>query len=58
MTNLLDEEIRAIKHTMSHLSMAIPLEQDYGKKHKMKQDYKELDNLLSEKLNQCGDYHG
>lgn len=56
--NLLNEEIRAIKHTMSHLQMAIPLEADYGKKHKMKQDYKSLEDLLIEKLNQCEEYHG
>ena len=56
--NLLNEEIRAIKHTMSHLQMAIPLESDYGKKHKMKQDYKSLEDLLIEKLNQCEEYHG
>ena len=29
--NLLNEEIRAIQHTMAHLRMAIPLEGDSGK---------------------------
>ena len=36
MTCLLNEEIRAIKHTMAHLEKAIPLEIDYGKKQKLK----------------------
>lgn len=58
MTNILNEEIRAIQHTMNHLSMAIPLEQDYGKKHKMKQDYKELRTILKEKLENCEEYRG
>lgn len=58
MSNLLNEEIMAIKHTMSHLKMAIPLEIDYGKKHKMKQTYDELQVILEDKLEQCGDYKG
>lgn len=56
--NLLNEEIMAIKHTMSHLKMAIPLEMDSGKKLKLQNDLKELEALLEDKLNQCGDYQG
>ncbi len=56
--NLLEEEIRAIKHTMSHLRMAIPLELDYGRKKRLENDYRELGKLLEDKLNQCEDYKG
>ena len=58
MTNLLNEEIRAIQLYMSHLEKAIPLEIDSGRKEKLKKDYLELKELLSEKLGQCGDYKG
>ena len=58
MSNLLNEEIRAIQHTINHLRMGIPLELDYGKKKKMEQDVKDLNKLLEEKLVQCEDYHG
>lgn len=56
MTNLLNEEIMAIKLYMSHLERAIPLELDSGKKQKMKKNWEELRELLSQKLEQCGDY--
>lgn len=56
--NLLNEEIRAISHTIAHLKMAIPLEQDSGKRHKMKQDLKDLNTLLEDKLEKCEDYKG
>ena len=58
MTNLLNEEILAIQHTIAHRKMAIPLEFDYGKKKKMENDVKELNKLLEEKLSKCGDYTG
>ena len=58
MSNLLNEEIRAIQHTINHLRMGIPLELDYGKKKKMEQDVKDLNKLLEEKLIQCEDYKG
>lgn len=56
--NLLNEEIRAIKNTMSHLKMAIPLESDSGKKLKLQNDLKELGEVLNEKLEQCGEFKG
>lgn len=58
MVNLLNEEIRAIKHTMAHLKKGMSLESDSGKRHRMENDYKELNNLLKDKLEQCGDYKG
>lgn len=58
MTNLLNEEIMAIKHTMAHLRKGISLESDSGKRHKMECDYSELQILLKEKLDSCGDYRG
>ena len=56
--NLLNEEIRAIQHTINHLKMGIPLEADYGKKKRMEQDLKDLSGLLEEKLEQCGEFKG
>lgn len=58
MVNLLNEEIRAIRHTMAHLKKGMSLESNSGKRHKMELDYNELNNLLKDKLEQCGDYKG
>ena len=58
MTNLLNEEIMAIKLYMSHLEKAIPLEIDSGKKQKLKDAWDELNELLTDKLDSCGDYKG
>lgn len=58
MTNLLDEEIRAIKHTMAHLKKGISLERDSGKKYRMEKSYKELQEILVTKLENCEDYKG
>ena len=56
--NLLNEEIRAIQHTMNHIKMAIPFELNYGRKKQMEKDLKELNTLLEEKLKQCEDFKG
>lgn len=56
MTCLLNEEIRSIKNTMSCLENAISLESDIGEKERLKQKHTELDKLLQNKLNECGDY--
>lgn len=56
--NLLNEEIRAIQHTINHLRMGIPLESDYGKKKRMEKDLKELNKLLEDKLEQSGEFIG
>ena len=56
--NKLNEEIMAIKHTLAHLNKGMVLEPDPSKKAQMKQDIKELNGLLTEKLNQCEDYKG
>lgn len=56
MTDLLNEEIRVIQVSMSHLKRAIPLETNSGKRLKMQNDYEKLGVILQEKLNQCGDY--
>ena len=58
MTNLLNEEIMAIKHTIAHLNKGMVLEPDSSKKAKMKNDIKELNILLGDKLNQCGEFKG
>lgn len=56
--NILNEEIMAIKHTLAHLNKGMVLEPDPSKKARMKEDIKELNGLLTEKLNQCEDYKG
>ena len=58
MTNMLEEEIRAIKNTMAHLSKGISLETDSGKQFLMRKSYKELNDILIEKLEQCGEFKG
>lgn len=56
--NYLNEEIRAIRHTMSHLQQAIPLETNSGRKEELKQMYRDCQAELEDRLEQCGDYHG
>ena len=58
MVNLLNEEIRAIRHTMAHLEKAIPLEPNSGKKQHLKELYNECRIELEERLNRCEDYKG
>lgn len=58
MTNILNEEIRAIKHTVAHLNKGMVLEPDPSKKARMKNKIKELNCLLESKLEQCGDFKG
>lgn len=56
--NLLNEEIRVIQTTMSHVKKAIPLAEDSGTKLKLEEKYNALEKVLTEKLNECGDYKG
>lgn len=56
--NLLNEEIRVIQHTISHMRRGLSLEDNQSKRLKMKQDINELESLLEEKLGQCEDYKG
>lgn len=58
MVNLLNEEIRAIRHTMAHLRKAIPLEMDSGKKKRLKDMYNECLVELEDRLSRCEDYKG
>ena len=58
MTCLLNQEIMAIRNTMSHLRKAIPLESDSGKREHLKQMYKDCEAELEERLNRCEDYKG
>ncbi len=58
MTCLLNEEISAIKYTMAHLKKGMILEPDSSKKEKMRRDYEDLQRILTNKLEQCGDYQG
>ena len=54
--NLVNEEIRVIQHTMAHVSRAIPLAPDNGERLRLENKYKQLEEILNEKLSQCGDY--
>ena len=58
MPNLLNEEIRVIQTTMSHIKKAIPLAEDSGERLRLEDKYKNLEKILNEKLEQCGDYLG
>lgn len=55
MVNILNEEISAIKHTIAHLEKGVVLEPDPSKKAKMKQDIRELQIILKNKLDSCYD---
>ena len=58
MTCLLNQEIMAIRNTMSHLKKAIPLESDSGKREHLKQMYKDCEVELEERVNSCSDDKG
>lgn len=58
MTNLLNEEIMAIKNLMAHLEKAIPLEIDSGRKQYLKDMYNECLSELEERLSRCEDFKG
>lgn len=54
--NVINEEIRAIQHRMTYLEKVIPLCSDTGEKQRLKDDYNELDKLLSAKLIGTGEF--
>ena len=56
--HLLNEEIRCIQNTMSHLKRRISIETDSGRKESYKKRYDELEELLTKKLDGYGDFKG
>ena len=56
--HLLNEEIRCIQNTMSHLKKWISIETDSGRKESYKKRYDELEGLLTKKLDEYGDFKG
>lgn len=56
--HLLNEEIRCIQNTMSHLKRCISIETDSGRKESYKKRYDELEELLTKKLDGYGDFKG
>ena len=58
MSNLLNEEIRVIQMYMAHLNKAIALAVDTSEKMKLKKKYRELEDVLNEKLEQSEDFRG
>lgn len=57
MPNLANEEIRVMQNTVAHLNMAIPLETNQAKKLRMKETVKELESLIRQRLDECGEFH-
>lgn len=55
MVNLLNEEIRAIKHTIEHKRKMSVLEVDSGKRQQLKKDIQELQRILEDKLDKASD---
>jgi len=56
MTNLHNEEIRAIQMTLVQLRKAVPLESSQAKKDYYKHKIKELESLLEKKLLETPDF--
>ena len=56
MTNLHNEEIRAIQMTIVQLRKAVPLEKSQSKKDYYKKQIKELESLLEKKLLETPDF--
>lgn len=54
--NVINEEIRVMKHMASHLRRAISLEPNQGKRDKMKRDVNELERMIESKLKETGDF--
>ena len=53
--NLLNEKIRAIKHTLVRLKQMEALTPSQGERLRIKQNIKELNTLLEDLLEQTGD---
>ena len=56
MTCLLNEEIRAIQTTITHLKKGMTLEPNQSKRERMKKDIIELESILNSKLRNDTDY--
>ena len=56
--HLLNEEIRCIQNTMSHLKKWISIETDNERKESHKKRYDELEGLLIKKLDEYEDFKG
>jgi len=57
MSNLHNEEIRAIQTTIVALEKGIPLEPNQSKKNRMRENVKELKSILQQKLGECSDFN-
>ena len=55
MVNLLNEEIRAIKHTISRKKQMQVLTTNAGYRNKLRKDIEELNKILEDKLEKAGD---
>ena len=56
MPNIINEEIRVMQNMVSHLKMAIPLEESQSKRMKMKEDVDELEKLIKQRLIESGEF--
>ena len=52
-----NEEIRAMRQTLCFMEKRVALESSEAKKHQLKKDIKELNNLIISKLNETNDFH-
>ena len=57
MSTLHNEEIHAIRNTVSFLRKRMVLETSQSKKQEIKKDIDELESLIIEKLNETSDFH-
>lgn len=55
MVNLLNEEIRAIKHTIEHKRKMSVLTVDSSERQQLKNDIRELQLILEDKLDKASD---
>lgn len=56
MSNLHNEEIMAMRNTVSLLKKRIALESSSSKKEELKKDVKELEGLIVQRLNETSDF--
>ena len=56
MPTLENEEIMAMKNTLSFLSKRLALEPSEGRKQEIKKDINELEKMIVEKLNNTSDF--
>lgn len=57
MTSLHNEEIMAMRHTVTFMRKRMALEPSEAKRQQLRKDVKELENLIVKKLGETNDFH-